>query len=224
MTDFYQFIRLKIRFKPVPPAKSGFLSFSLSKNFCTFALLFLERSDTVNELKQYEIPIFGLENKRYEYDFESDNAFFGALEQEMITKGNSHTHLTLNKSETMIRLDFQIKGTVELTCDRSLDLYDEPIDIERLLLLKFSDHNEELTDEIELIERNTHSINIGRYIFEFIATSLPMKKLHPRFRDEDEQDEDSDGKVIYTSETNDESTEDDPIDPRWAALRKLSDN
>lgn len=196
-----------------------------SQTFRNFALLFFEGSDTVNELKQYEIPIFGLENKRYEYDFESGDAFFGALEQEMITKGTVHTHLTLNKSETMIRLDFQITGTVELTCDRSLDLYDEPIDIERLLLLKFSDHNEELTDEIELIERNTHSINVARYIFEFIATSLPMKKLHPRFRAEDEQDdEESDVKLIYTSETENESTEGDPIDPRWAALRKLNDN
>lgn len=196
-----------------------------SQTFRNFALLFLEGYTTVNELRQYEIPIFGLENKCYEYDFESDDAFFAALEQEMIEKGTIHTHLTLNKSETMIRLDFQINGIVELTCDRSLDLYDEAIDIERLLLLKFSDHNEELTDEIELIERNTHSINIARYIFEFIATSLPMKKLHPRFRAEDEQDdEESEGKLIYTSETDNESTEDEPIDPRWAALRKLNDN
>jgi uncharacterized metal-binding protein YceD (DUF177 family) len=179
----------------------------------------------VNELRQYEIPIFGLENKRYEYDFQSDDAFFGALEQELIEKGNVSTHLVLNKSETMIRLDFQITGTVEQTCDRSLDLYDEPINIERLLLLKFADHNEELTDEIELIERNTHSINIARYIFEFIATSMPMKKLHPRFREEDEQDdEESEGKLIYRSDPNEEQTDEPTIDPRWAALRKLSDN
>lgn len=179
----------------------------------------------MNELRQYEIPIFGLENKRYEYDFQSGDAFFDVLEQELIEKGNVSTHLVLNKSETMIRLDFQITGTVEQTCDRSLDLYNEPINLERLLLLKFSDHNEELTDEIELIERNTHSINIARYIFEFIATSMPMKKLHPRFRDEDEQDdEESEGKLIYRSDSDEEKTDEPTIDPRWAALRKLSDN
>lgn len=180
----------------------------------------------MNELRAYEIPILGLDNKRYEYDFASDDAFFGALEQDLIAKGNVQTHLTLNKSETMIRLDFQITGTVEQTCDRSLDLYDEPIDVERLLMLKFSDHNEELTDEIELIERNTHTINVARYIFEFIATSMPMKKLHPRFRNEDEQDDDeSEGKLIYSSDATEEQTDEEPtVDPRWAALRKLSDN
>jgi uncharacterized metal-binding protein YceD (DUF177 family) len=105
-------------------------------------------------------------------------------------------------------------------------LYDEPIQIERLMLLKFSDHNEELTDEIELIERNTHSVNVARYIFEFLATSLPMKKLHPRFREEDEQDEDteSEGKLIYRSDPDEEPTDEPPVDPRWAALRKLNDN
>lgn len=180
----------------------------------------------MNELRQYEIPIYGLDNKRYEYDFESGDAFFDALEQELIQKGAIHTHLTLDKSETMIRLDFQITGTVEQTCDRSLDLYDEPINVKRLLLLKFADHNEELTDEIELIERNTHTINVARYIFEFIATSMPMKKLHPRFRVEDEQDDDeSEGKLIYSSDEADGITDEEPTtDPRWAALKKLSDN
>ncbi|TAE25857.1 MAG: DUF177 domain-containing protein [Cytophagales bacterium] len=179
----------------------------------------------MNELRAYEIPIYGLDNKRYEYDFESGDAFFGALEQDMIAQGTVKTHLTLDKSETMIRLEFRITGTVEQPCDRSLDLYDEPIDVTRLLLLKFSDHNEELTDEIELIERNTHTVNVARYIFEFIATSMPMKKLHPRFRNEDEQDDASEGKLIYRSDEHEETTDQESaVDPRWAALRKLSDN
>ncbi len=181
----------------------------------------------VNELRKYDIHIIGLEEKRYEYDFESGDAFWEALEQELVTKGTVHTHLTLDKSSTMIRLDFHIRGTVEQICDRSLDLYDEPIDVQHLLLLKFSDHNEELTDEIELIERNTATINVARYIFEFIGISLPMKKLHPRFRDEEENDDDpeSDVKLIYRSDA-DETEDDDqpPVDPRWEALRKLNNN
>ena len=179
----------------------------------------------VNELRKYAINIIGLEEKRYEYDFESGDAFFEALDQELISRGNVRTHLTLDKSSTMIRLDFHITGQVEQTCDRSLDLYDEPIDIRHQLLLKFSDHNEELTDEIELIERNTATINVSRYIFEFIGVSLPMKRLHPRFRAEEEQDDDElEGKLIYRSDA-DEPEDDQPeIDPRWAALRKLNNN
>nr|WP_262923918.1 DUF177 domain-containing protein [Spirosoma liriopis] len=166
-----------------------------------------------------------MDNKRYEYDFTSDDAFFAALEQDLIQKGNVRTHVTLDKSETMIRLDFHITGTVEQVCDRSLDDYDEPVDTQQTMLLKFGDHNEELSDEIELIERSTATINVAHYIFEFISLSLPMKRLHPRFRDEDDADDEQNGKVIYRSDPETTSEDEQPeIDPRWAALRKLSDN
>lgn len=180
----------------------------------------------MNALRAYDINIVGLDNKPYEYDFTSTDAFFAALEQELIEKGDVQTHLVLEKSETMIQLDFHITGTVEQTCDRSLDCYDEQVDTQQTMLLKFGDHNEELSDEIELIERSTAVINVARYIFEFISLSLPMKRLHPRFREEEEQDDESIGKLIYRSDPEPDNDSDDQsaIDPRWAALRKLSDN
>lgn len=180
----------------------------------------------MNQLRDYDINIVGLDNKRYEYDFTSDQAFFAAMEQELIEKGHLQTHLILEKSETMIRLDFHIVGSVAQVCDRSLDDYDEPVDTQQTMLLKFGDHNEELSDEIELIERNTAIINVARYIFEFVSLSLPMKRLHPRFRDENEDDNDLNGQVIYRSDPETEHDEDEQpeVDPRWAALRKLNNN
>ncbi|GAB3687160.1 DUF177 domain-containing protein [Spirosoma flavus] len=183
----------------------------------------------MNPLRAYDIHIVGLDNKRYEYDFTSDDAFFAAMDQELIQKGNVQTHLILDKSETMIRLNFHITGTIEQTCDRSLDEYDEPIDTRQTMLLKFGDHNEELSDEIELIERNTPTVNVARYIFEFISLSLPMKRLHPRFRDEEADYADDDtqnGRVIYRSDSESANDEDDQpeSDPRWAALRRLNNN
>ncbi len=174
-------------------------------------------------LRAYDIHIVGLDNKLYEYDFTSDNSFFASLDQELIEKGTVQTHLILDKSETMIRLDFHITGFVEQTCDRCLDAYEEPVDTRQTMLLKFGDHNEELSDEIELIERNTTTVNVARYIFEFISLSLPMKRLHPRFRDEEEGD-DENGKIIYRSDPDVTEEDQSGIDPRWAALRKLSDN
>ena len=175
-------------------------------------------------LRAYDIHIVGLDNKRYEYDFASDDTFFASLDQELIKKGTVQTHLILDKSETMIRLDFHIVGFVEQTCDRSLDEYEEPVDTQQTMLLKFGDHNEELSDEIELIERNTTTVNVARYIFEFISLSVPMKRLHPRFRDEEEGDEEENGKIIYRSDPEENEDDQSGVDPRWAALRKLSDN
>ncbi len=181
----------------------------------------------MKELKKYNIPIGSLEDKSYELDFESGDAFFEAMEQEMIQHGSFKTHLVLTKSASMIQLNFHIQGILGLICDRSLDPFDEPIDIREQLFLKFSDHNEELTDEIELILWETQQINIARYLFDFIVLSLPMKKLHPRFREEEDgADETLEGKVIYRSEPSDskDETNGPPIDPRWESLRKLNNN
>lgn len=184
----------------------------------------------MNQLRQYDINIIGLETKRYEFDYSSDKAFFQSLEQQLIMEGGIQTHLILDKSETMIRLDFSISGWVERTCDRSLDLYNEQVDTRQTLFLKFADRNEELTDEIELIERNTATVNVARYIFDYIVLSMPMRGLHPRFRDEEDQDDDLlNGKIIYSSDAplaDDEEPKEEKtvMDPRWEALRKLNNN
>ncbi|MGV3559898.1 YceD family protein [Larkinella arboricola] len=183
----------------------------------------------MKELQKYDIQISSLENKSYEFDFESGDAFFEALEQELIQHGSFKTHLVLTKSSSMIQLNFHIHGTVELICDRSLDSFDELLDIQEQLFLKYADHAEELTDEIELILWDTQQINIARYLFDFIVLSLPMKKLHPRFREEEaNEDEEQEGKVVYRSEPSaenpDDETSEPPIDPRWEALRKLNNN
>lgn len=132
-------------------------------------------------LNTFKIDIFRLENKQYLHEFEGNDDFFEALDQELIQKGNFKATVVLNKNETMIQMMYKITGSVELTCDRSLDLFDFPVDIAQKMILKFSDHNEEITEELVLIDRNTQHINVAQDIFDFIGLQIPIKKLHPRF-------------------------------------------
>jgi uncharacterized metal-binding protein YceD (DUF177 family) len=186
-------------------------------------------TEKVKELSKYNIDIYGLEDKQYVYDIESGDAFFEEMEQDLIEHGQFRTHVILNKSSTMIQLNFHIEGSVSLVCDRSLEPFEEPVLLDERMILKFGDHNEELTDEIEIINRNTNRINIAGYVFDFIALSLPVKKLHPSLRTEedefDELEEEEDGVLVYSSGeagADDEETEDQEIvDPRWEALKKL---
>ena len=132
-------------------------------------------------LNTYKIDIFRLENKQYVHEFEGNDDFFEVLDQELIQKGNFKATVVLNKNETMIQMMYHIAGSVELTCDRSLDLFDFPVNITQKMILKFSDHNEEITEELMLIDRNTQYINVAQDIFDFIGLQIPIKKLHPRF-------------------------------------------
>lgn len=178
-------------------------------------------------LTQYDIDIYGLKEKQYVYDFESRSEFFEELEQELIENGHFKTHLTLDKSATMLILNFHIVGNVELVCDRSLETFEEPLDIQERLILKYGDHNEQLSDEIELIRQDTVRINVASHIFEYIALALPMKKLHPRFRTDEEELEDEDeieGILVYQTPEEETPEEPEEEDPRWAALKKLKGN
>ncbi|WP_229208801.1 YceD family protein [Dyadobacter luticola] len=181
----------------------------------------------MKELSKYNIDIYGLEDKQYDYDMESGDAFFQELEQDLIEQGHFKTHVVLNKSATMIQLNFHTIGSVTLTCDRSLEPFEEPFDSDERIILKFGDHDEELTDEIEIINRNTHRINIARYIFDFIALSLPVKKIHPDLRSEEDEVEleegEEDGVLVYSSADMEdpETEEEEKVDPRWEALKKL---
>ena len=132
-------------------------------------------------LNTFKIDIFRLENKQYMHEFEGNDDFFEALDQDLIKKGHFKATVVLNKNETMIQMIYKISGSVELTCDRSLDLFDFPVDVNQKMILKFSDHNEEITEELMLIDRNSQYINVAQDIFDFIGLQIPIKKLHPRF-------------------------------------------
>ena len=178
--------------------------------------------NVVKELSKYNIGIYGLEDRPYEFEYEIGPAFFAEVPQDIIGKGDFRVQLRLEKSSTMIQLWFDIEGQAELTCDRSLEPFMEPVDTRQKMLLKFGDRDEELTEEISTIGRNTTQINVAGYIYEFIALALPMKKIHPDLRKgSDESEEEETESLIYSSEKQEAHETAEKTDPRWEALKKL---
>ena len=178
------------------------------------------------EVKKLYIDIFNLQNKSYDYDFAIDDRFFQSFEDSFINKGRATIKVSLSKSETFIEVSIHIDGIVELTCDRSLEKFDYPVALDPKLIFKFGHEEKELDDFMIQITRQTERIDLGQYIYEFISLALPMKKLHPRFMDA-EEDGDS---LVYSSEASESAGEgivdpeqmnEDDIDPRWKKLIEL---
>ncbi|MGR3812387.1 YceD family protein [Jiulongibacter sp. NS-SX5] len=171
-------------------------------------------------LAQYEINILGLDEKKHQFDFEGGKEFFESFDQDIIENGEFKLDLELDKSATMMRLHFDITGSLELVCDRSLEVFEEPIEIAEKYIYKFGDRNEVVSEDVEIIPFGASEINIAHLIFDFIGLAVPMKKLHPKFRDEDEYDE-----MIYSDTIEEKITkseeETEESDPRWEALKAL---
>ncbi len=172
-------------------------------------------------MRAYTVNIIGLSKTIYHFEFEVGNDFFSQYGTGLITEGSLKAMVTLDKLETFIDATFSITGWVKLICDRSLDPFDYPVSTEKKLVFKYGDSDQELSDEIIMIHRDTDSLELGHYIFEFIVLEVPIKKLHPRFRDE-EEDDTTEGKIIYSSKTSsDDNDNGENIDPRWEILKKL---
>jgi uncharacterized protein len=170
------------------------------------------------EISKYKINIQGLDNKRHEFDFEGSSDFFKAFEQDIIEKGNFKADVLLEKSETMIKLDINIKGSVSLICDRSLEEFDEPIDIHERYVYKFGDGFEVVSEDMEIIPSTETSINLANNFFEYICLAIPMKKLHPSYRNDS-----NDGDFVYSVSASkaENGAKTKEVDPRWAALENF---
>lgn len=172
-------------------------------------------------LRAFSINIIGLSNKVHEFRYEFGDEFFAHYGTHLVSNGRFAADVILDKRETFIEATFKVKGTTRLVCDRSLDPFDHPMEFEKKIIFKYGEANEELSDEIIMIHRDSDTLEVGQYIYEFIGLEIPIKKLHPRYQDEVE-DELSEGKVIYSSETRTPDTDDgEDIDPRWEKLKKL---
>jgi uncharacterized protein len=164
-------------------------------------------------LKAISIPIIGLSNTSNHFDYELGDAFFEKYSGGMISGGQFDIAITLDKHETFIEATFNIRGYVRLICDRSLKPFEQEVNTLRKIVFKYGEVEEELSDEIVVIRRDRAMLELSQYVNEFIVLELPMKRLHPEFRGEEEDD--GEGKMVYR--TTDEPTP----DPRWEKLKKL---
>lgn len=164
----------------------------------------------------YSVNIIGLSNKAHTFDFTIGEEFFREYRTDVLQGGDFEAKVVLDKHETFIDADFTIAGKARLVCDRSLEPFEEPVKLHRKVMFKYGEEPAELSDEIVIITRDQATLELGQFLYEFISLEIPIKKLHPRFRDEDEND-DAEGRIVYKSE----SDEKDETDPRWEKLKKL---
>src|SRR5690606_39102521 len=176
----------------------------------------------MNPKQQFQLDIYKLSNKKHDYEFDISDKFFECFTDSFLKKGKLQVKLTLDKSESMIIADFVIKGSVELTCDRSLEEFDEEIDLEENLIFKYGSEFAEVSEDVITIPKDTHQLDVSQYVYEFIGLAVPMKKLHPKFREEEQQHEDD--FLVYTTGSEADTGEEEPDTEAsriWEKLKNL---
>ena len=180
--------------------------------------------------ENYRIEIQGLKLGAYSYVFNLNSTFFANFPNSIVQNAALSVEISLEKRAHIIELNLQFSGTVELECDRSLDLFNEPVQLQQKLLYKFGDEPGEVDEQLTILAWNEQHIELAQAIYDLVILSLPMKKLHPKFRDEEiTAVDDTDGLLVYSTLTPEEEEvrkleAETQVDSRWAALLPLKEN
>lgn len=172
---------------------------------------------------RYDLNLVKLGPTTHHFDYELGPDFFALFAPSLVEQGHLHAAVEATRTERLLTLHFHLTGSVRLTCDRSLDEFDHPLDIENQLLVRYGDEPKELDDDVLQVTPETLTLNIAQHLYDYIGLALPMKKLHPRFQNEADDDPDATTKLIFSTRPPGEGPDDDePADPRWAALKNLN--
>lgn len=183
----------------------------------TFAARIL-KENVMNELKDYHISFRGLKDEVHSFDFEISKKFFEAFENTRIQHSNLKLSLDLDKQETMLQIHFSIAGEVEVECDRCLELYAQAVNVDEMLIVKFGRETFEESENILVLDEKEHKIQLEQYIYEFISVNLPMRLIHPELEDGEPGCHPD---FLNSYGEQDDVDEEEPMDPRWEALKKL---
>jgi len=133
----------------------------------------------VEKLSLYAIAFKGLKEGKHEFDYQIGPSFFELFENSLIDQADIQVRITLEKRSSYMSLALVLKGTVRLTCDRCLELYDQPVKHNAVLIVKSGEGNNEDEDEVIWLHPEDYQLNVAQIIYEYSCLSIPLRHVHP---------------------------------------------
>lgn len=165
----------------------------------------------------FSIPIKGLNSGIHPYHYQVDQAFFESFENSMIDEGKVDCKVDLDKRPDMLVIQFDLEGWAAAPCDRCLVPIQLPIHGTHQLLVKFSEETDGDEGEVLYLHPESPTINLAKFIYEYICLSLPMIKVYDCDSEEDPPC-DFDMLSYLGLDDEDDTEEENPV---WDALKGL---
>lgn len=132
----------------------------------------------MNPLVEYTIPIKGLSNGIYQFEYQIDRNFLTHFEQSPISQANIQMKVELEIKPGPFVLNFDFSGTVESNCDRCLVAINLPVSGQNRLLVKVSEETESEDPEVIYIHPEAIKLELADFIYEFLILSIPIIKVY----------------------------------------------
>jgi uncharacterized protein len=174
----------------------------------------------VKKGSEYVVRFSELKDETETFEFLLEDSFFQFYRNSEWDGGRVNVVVDIIKRPDGITLDCQMNGGLIVTCDRCLELFNLPVGFRQRLYVKYGKEPQELDDNIVVVTREENQVNLGRFFYEYLLLSVPMKRVHPGSTGE------KDGcnrEMIKKLERHIVTQQIENNDPRWDELKKLID-
>lgn len=169
---------------------------------------------------KYIIKTGGLSVGNHEFEFEVTGKFFKEQETLEVQNANVLVKATVLKQNNVINIDFELKGTVGVDCDRCLKGFDIPIESQEKLVIKYGEPDNS-TDEVLMVPEGETDLNVTQYIFEYILTAVPARKVPCEI---DKKKFKCDNDMLEKLEETGTIEENEEVNPIWEKLNNIKLN
>lgn len=176
----------------------------------------------MNRTKEFLIPFVGLKLGKHHFEYQINNAFFENFDYDEFQNSDIKVAVVLDKKSNMLELEFKHKGAVNVPCDLTGEDFDLPIKGKMKLIVRFGEEFNNDNEELLILPFGEFEIDIIQYIYEMIALSVPLKRVHPGVKDGSLKTEALDKlKELQVKEEVKKEDKEENIDPRWDKLKQL---
>lgn len=127
---------------------------------------------------------------------------------------------TFSDIEVDLRLDvaarrvlaaYTARATARLECDRTLDLYDQPVEADHAVLFTADAPGGDEDDDVQPLPEDATHIDLTASVHDTLLLALPLRRVSPA----------AEAAEIPTAFGADDEPADGSVDSRWAALKAL---
>lgn len=118
--------------------------------------------------------------------------------------------LRLDVASRRVLAAYTARATARLECDRTLDLYDQPVEADHAVLFT-ADAEGEGDDDVQPLSEDATHIDLTASVHDTLLLALPLRRVSPA----------AEAAELPTAFGVDDEPTDGPVDSRWAALQAL---
>ena len=172
---------------------------------------------------EFLIPFIGLKLGKHQFEYQINKKFFEDFSYDEFESCDIKVNVVLEKKSTMLELQFKHKGTIHVPCDLTSEMFDLPIKGKIKLIVQFGEAFNDDNEELLILPHGEHQVDISQYIYEMIALSIPLKRIHPGVKDGTLKTDTLDklNELQVNAKEQKADAKEEETDPRWDQLKKL---